>query len=250
MTLRQRWKQTSLPNKLLVIIGGFAAFATFLSVGLAYFQYRLAVQSSEEMDRQIEKFIVTTQQMVGEIQTANANQVTAMTDSTAQSKAAIESAYDIGAMQLEQQREAMRIERRAWIGVTEMQDLTISAGVPVGFRVIITNSGQTPGFITQSTVRARYQPIEETFSAVYTGVNFSSRSVVHPGMRISTGAGEGRPVTETDVAAIRSEGGRFYIFGEIRYQDVFGVEHMTRYCQYVQPDLRTLSWCDSYNEAD
>jgi hypothetical protein len=50
MTLRQRWKQTSLPNKLLIITGALVAFGTVFYAGAAAVQIHILNESLRQSD--------------------------------------------------------------------------------------------------------------------------------------------------------------------------------------------------------
>jgi len=53
MTHWQRWKQISLPNKLLVVASILMAFGTLFYGGVAIFQYRMMREQSETAKRQL-----------------------------------------------------------------------------------------------------------------------------------------------------------------------------------------------------
>ncbi len=41
-----------------------------------------------------------------------------------------------------------------------------------------------------------------------------------------------------------------YFFGEIRYKDVFGVDHWTHFCTSYVPETKGGTPCGVYNETD
>lgn len=145
MNLLQRWRQTSLPNKLLVEVGAIAALSALLCAGLLGAQLWLNDKSSKELSAQVDKLITAGNAMVGTLQSGNAQQTKT----------------------LEAQREAMKLERRAWVGAVAVHNIRLEAGKPFGLTVHIKNSGATPARITSSRLRTRAFVIPERFVAEY-----------------------------------------------------------------------------------
>ena len=55
--------------------------------------------------------------------------------------------------------------------------------------------------------------------------------------------------TASDVVAIRAGRIRIYSFGELRYFDVFGKRHTTRFCG-LYDGVQRFGACRNYNDAD
>jgi hypothetical protein len=63
MNLRQRWKQTTIANKLMVWTTVVVAFGAVFQAGMAFFQYRLMKESGKQTSEQTDKLIAATQRM-------------------------------------------------------------------------------------------------------------------------------------------------------------------------------------------
>src|SRR5579862_4515411 len=60
MTLLERWKKTSLPNKLLVETGALVAFGTLFYAAAAFVQVHLMKQSAKDSAEQVERLVGST----------------------------------------------------------------------------------------------------------------------------------------------------------------------------------------------
>jgi len=52
------------------------------------------------------------------------------------------------------------------------------------------------------------------------------------------------------IAAYKSGAVVLYVFGEIRYEDIFKEPHVTRFCMYLVPSLAGFTDCSVYNEVN
>jgi hypothetical protein len=244
MTLRERWKKTSLPNKLLIIVGCFSALMASLSVAVSYWQYKLAEQSDISTTIQVNRLIAA-------MNTANSNQLLAIEKALESSKASITATTTTAADDLNFQREAMRLERRAWVGALGIPTPTVQAGTPIRFQVQIRNSGSTPAKIQSARMQTRTFGINQPFVARYDELKTPpSRLVLQPDMTVGFTRVGPIPLTPELITAITTAPTqRIYVFGEIEYTDIFERRHRTIFCQWLDTD-RTFKWCDTYNEAD
>jgi hypothetical protein len=63
MKVTQRWKQTSLANKMLVVTSSFMAFGTVFYAGAAIFQIHILRQSAQQTSQQTEKLITASERL-------------------------------------------------------------------------------------------------------------------------------------------------------------------------------------------
>ncbi len=98
MRIFQRWKQTALHNKALVLTGVIVAVGTLVYTGAAVFQYCLMKQAAKENSDQIDKIISEAKSIA---KTAK--------DGLVQSKRALDASIEIS-----------RSDQRAWVGMTEI----------------------------------------------------------------------------------------------------------------------------------
>jgi hypothetical protein len=234
MNLRQRWKQTALHNKLLVGIGAFAVFSTLLNIFVLVVQSRIS-------GAQTDRLIAAGDATVRNLAQANRQQLKAAED-----------ALKIAADNLAAQSERLRLERRAWVGVTGLRELRLEPDKPSSFTAEVRNSGATPARITSVRIQARVVAPSDKFVARYVApVETPSTLVLQPGMTVGLPQKGRQNLTQADVRLLGDEtAARAYVFGEILYRDVFDRSHFTRFCMRIEADLKTSKWCDTYNEAD
>jgi hypothetical protein len=238
VTIKQRWKQTSLANKLLIIVGAFAAFSTGLSVMLAYFHYGLATRSSEETSIQINRIIQAADSMSNAMQVANENQMMAIEKATENSQAAIEATAKIAADQLKSQRDAYQLEQRAWLS------LNVRINQAGQIRLPIANSGVTPAFDVIGTVMYSVSR-PENLQAV-TEATWARMPQVRLGTipRQETGR-ELMPASDltADETARYKAGQRLYVFARLRYCDAFGYQHRLEICTFSLANNPDIAYC-------
>ena len=245
VNLRQRWTQTSLPNKLLIEVGAIAALSALLNVFVLAFQVWLSDRSAKEAAAQTNKLIAAGEAMVRNLEQANRQQLKATEDTLS---ATMKTASD----NLAAQREAMHLERRAWVGVTGLREISLEVDKPSSFTAEVRNSGATPARITLVRIQAHALAPSATFAARYVDpVESPSTLVLQPGMTAGLPHRGRQNLTPADVKLLREgTAARVYVFGEIRYRDVFDRPHFTRFCMRIEADLKTSKWCAIHNEAD
>jgi hypothetical protein len=229
MTLLQRWKQTSVANKLLVYTGALVAFGTLFYAVAAVLQVRLMKDSAQETAKQTDK-LITEAQRIAET----------MEENNRQNKMALDASI-----------EQARLDQRAWISLKGLKfDNELKAGVLNPFRLTFTNSGKTPA----QYVRLKYTShmhIPGKPDVVSTHLADEEYSL-GPGREAEFRFHTVPPkLNQTDVNGFES--GTFILTcsGEVTYQDIFGKLHKTAFCGFYKPDLRpSFALCSSGNYAD
>lgn len=146
-----------------------------------------------------------------------------------------------------------RLNQRAWVGPTSVDDFAIQDGKPIAIKVRITNSGKTPALHCTGVIRAKTVPAKDKFVPTYPVGSTSedeSIEVIQPGMTIPLETGPSPPMNTTTINSFNAGTYNLYVFGKISYVDVFGTPHATHYCFVLNPDLRGLSGCNTYNDAN
>lgn len=142
---------------------------------------------------------------------------------------------------------ASRTDQRAWIGVLGYSDLNITAGAMIRMRVMISNSGKTPALKVKTNITGKLIRPDERFVPTYAApYNVESASVIQPGASAGMVA-IGDPFTATDVGMINDRRLIFYMYGKIRYEDIFKIEHLTTFCGYYDPMTTSFTACASYH---
>ena len=157
-------------------------------------------------------------------------------------------------------QDAMRVEQRAWIGVTNIHLIEdMKAEMPIGVVAVMVNSGRTVALDMKVTM------------IVHTNVGYLDIAdyATHPtelGGQIKFGLKA--PVmnmfpTQTmnlpgysgvaDAEAVQAiHDGRRLVYGSgwITYKDIFNRPHETRFCGVYVPDDKVFTACDTFNYAD
>jgi hypothetical protein len=195
MTLRQRWKNTSLPNKLLVLTGALVA------IGTLYQGYVLHES---------------------------------LTQSTV----------------------ALQNDQRAWIAIESMDVTLLEANRPLKTEVKIINVGKTiaidlyyPGAVQTSWTQLDIEKFERSTrmppatAPMRAGALFQNIDVTVP-------AETNVPLTSQQVDAIKDRRLLVYLFGDIRYKDIFQQPHTTQYCGIFVPATLKFEDCAQHNTVD
>lgn len=123
MKLLQRWKQTALHNKALVMTSVLVAFGTLFYAGAAAFQVWLMKQTSKDSAAQVERLVGTTNAAINKAVGASGTAITealrqnkqAMDAAMSQSKAALDASTKQSKAALDATVEQSNLDRRSWI---------------------------------------------------------------------------------------------------------------------------------------
>lgn len=154
--------------------------------------------------------------------------------------------------------ENSHLEQRAWIGPTLVlpaeyteggKKIYIKEGHPINCGVVITNSGKTPALNVQHSIAVQaLKRGEKPLLKETTGQR--DISVLQPGTTLTIHYPPIIGVSKANVAALSSGQDILFMYGIIRYDDIFKKTHLTKFCMYLAPDLATFSSCPYYNETD
>ena len=148
---------------------------------------------------------------------------------------------------VETMRENLRLEERAWVG-------PLSAVVQGNFKIgnktqvvlRIANTGKTPAIVTDAPIVLRPVPNGEDVK-FFLPKSVAERALLLPGMVEEKKVG---PLDSAPLLQDLKDGTRvLHVWGEIRYEDMFGRKHRTGFCFFFGDDLATHP-CASYAYAD
>lgn len=237
MNFKQRWKQTTLSNKLMVITTAIVAFWTFFYTIVAVLQWQLMERSGEQTAFQIEKLITEANKIA-----ESSRAVSKQSENTLNTV--------IG---------NFRLEQRAWVGPIlvkppeyKNQDgklVYVKEGEPIKCGLVIKNSGNTPA------KRVEYSIVVQTLKCpeeptIKESTGKKDITLLQPNMTISTSYPPITGVSKMDIEKLEKEIDRLYMYGIVRYEDIFNIEHWTKFCLYLSPNLTTFSLCQNNNETD
>lgn len=147
--------------------------------------------------------------------------------------------------------EAMRLQQRAWVFVTEIRASELQAGRPLDITLGFKNTGRTPArnvqIATQVDSLPKGRDPEPRLEKAY------SRGIIPPEgtvfANIGNGNGHSQGLTQEDLQAIKSGDLVVWAYGTLTYDDVFEVRQATMFCYRLQPDGHTFAVAEVYNDA-
>lgn len=263
MSRWQRWKQTTIANKWLVLTGVIVASGTLAQVGIAFFSYRMFVAGSKETGTQIGRIIEAADRIATSAKTSNQQQLTAITESGRQNKATLDSAAKLALQQLETQRQEMQQDQRPWVGLQSVSCQQCSTDAGGSFKVgavvvVLANTGKTPA--TQMTIEAATSTRRTTDPIPDLQPNpgqLATHEVLAPNATRPIDIEKGlfferQPFRIEDLQrvppVVRRDGGVVYLVGRITYRGGNPAEeYVTRFC-LVNIRGTDLTYCQTGNE--
>ena len=127
--------------------------------------------------------------------------------------------------------------------------LAFTLGESVDVQMPLTNAGATPALDMQ--VQLHLNVFTGAFPVQLPPVVFaesSSKGLCSPGHNLSTT--ENITISADELRAIETGFATFVIWGGCRYRDVFGDNHMTRFCYRYLPKMKSTVIASDFNEAN
>lgn len=142
------------------------------------------------------------------------------------------------------QYRATRIAERAWVVCQAPDPPPPNQEGDVAIRWVVENKGRTPAWVTSMGSAARIIKADDALpdEPPYTmaGPFTSEGAVLPPNAKASRGVN----IPAANMAAVEHgyEGQEYvlYLFGIVKYRDIFGSEHETRYCFFFKPGPTNL----------
>jgi len=263
MTLIQRWKQISLPNKLLIQTGALVAFGTLFYAGAAAVQVCLMRQAARDSAAQVERLSKATDDA---IKTAVDTSGQSLDKSLAQSKASFDAvvaeeraALDASAKQskaaLDASVDSARVDQRAWMDLIIFAPQFFQADRPFSTNAQVKNLGKTParsimaGWDFTGIPRGRLPSFDDGTLHL---VNFGMLPPQGPGI-LPVEITPGHPddiLGEPRFNAIRSGDLTVFYWGRINYDDMFGYHHWLQFCYIYNVPHTHFDLCGMHNAID
>jgi hypothetical protein len=236
-------------NFWLVVVG-------FLGIGLAFWQTTIARDSADAAKTAADaakEGLTETRKATAAAETAARaaeNQLPIQIRQLDLARENLVSSNRAAADQLGSQREALRLERRAWVGADQALKPVIQAGQPVSVAVQFVNVGQSPGLRIESINRLDPVQVGEVFTPTFPDLGRRPSSpTLLPGMRTTANVVSSWTVTDARLSAIKNGQLTVYLYGRIRYRDIFDQPRESGYCMFVTRDLNGFQFCDDHNYA-
>lgn len=257
MTIFQRWKQTALHNKALVISGAIVALGTAVSTLAVISQIYIAVQNNKSTSQQLDRLI-----QAANIQAGAANSFAA---STSNINSGISGAVDKLNLQVAALGRVSKDIEVANKNVTEADRPWMGAVASVGnfevgkkptFTVIFINSGRRAARVDFTATRARWYPkFPVNPDSEYIYDTTPSTSIVVPGQQLLSPSQLPSPLSQAEMDAMVSGALTYFFFGKIEYRDTRTNDaYWTHVCIRYLPAMKNDAdngWrnCAEYNEV-
>jgi hypothetical protein len=140
-------------------------------------------------------------------------------------------------------QETAERQLRAYIVPEKVTATVMKIGLSPEVQVQLRNSGQTPAYRVMINTLIGIRPATTPASELDWNIPMS-RATVAPNMEIFILGGGSRllkPLTQTDVDAIKDGRSIFYVYGEVRYADAFGNNRTTKYSYVFRRTYRRSS---------
>jgi hypothetical protein len=202
--------------------------------------------SAEQTDRLIEQAIEQANHAAEQARAANMAACAAKTSSESFAQVANSSVQNIHLAQ-----QAMHMEQRAWVFVTETRASELQIGQPLSITIGFKNTGRTPARNVQ--IAAHLEPLPQGQMPDPNLEKTQSRGVIPPNgtifVVISTGRKHAEGVTEQGLKAITTGELVIWVYGTITYDDIFETRQATMFCYMLHPDGKTFAAAEVYNDA-
>jgi hypothetical protein len=170
-------------------------------------------------------------------------------------------------------RQNFEVDQRAWIEYTKKPDVpggvtrtvNITSGQPIYYPFSFKNTGKTPAKNLEMTVFVDVFPALQ--APDLNNVDEPSKDPIHADITLGVlpanedtvqviwrgDSATHAPVLATDaeMKMVASGTGYFVVFGIIKYQDIFGVHHWTKFCDWNGHNGNFATFaCTQYNDQD
>lgn len=235
-SFRRSWRAASPLTKLEVVFAGIIATATFAYCCFSGWQLVLLRQQ-----------IGLTQVAVQQAKTDNATAIDAQQKIAQNSLAKSQQNFQ---QSMDSASEQTRLDQRAWVSVTEVTGIP-EVEKPWHVQVLIRNTGKTVAkgvrlqSITEQVVKGKqpdYIPIQAP----------GAPGVISPGSFAvnDIAVSKGAAVPQRIYDAYMTKDLRLFVSGTIRYMDIFGVGHVTKFCYFYSVPEKLYFPCNSHNDAN
>ena len=150
MTIFQRWKQTALHNKALVITGVIVAVGTLLSTGIVVVQIWIMRSNNRATSEQTKKLIQAANTQAS-VASHFATSASGINNHTADAVDQFRRLADESKESIKATQDVMRHDQRAWVGLAHVDELQpFDEEHYPKFAIRFVNSGKTPATNVQT----------------------------------------------------------------------------------------------------
>ncbi len=237
MTIWQRWKQTAIHNKALVLTSVLVAFGTLFYAGAAAFQLWLMDQSSLHTDKQV-GYIIGNMNWLARSMNESVKKAEQNNREIAQN------AQD--AMNAAQGQ--MRLDERAWVVLRGIGPAP-ALDQPWNLSATFTNTGKTPAKNVEWWCTV--ETAKDEHSLAFRHAKFENPALLAPNDQQACVL---RPlktpkVTQAALDQLKNPQSGLFLYGAVIYTDVFNQSHWLTFCGKLGADETGWETCQSGNDT-
>ena len=140
--------------------------------------------------------------------------------------------------------EALKVDRRAWIGLSDANLAQPYSRTSIGMMFVFENSGKTPAAVDGIDVNVAAVDANANRRSKNSSWQAGSRSIA-PGAHDSLAVIEPAPLSNAGFAALVNRRVRHEFSIVVRYHDVFGAAHRTEVCKAIEGSGAAMTFADS-----
>jgi hypothetical protein len=244
MKLLQRWKQTAVHNKALVLTGAIVALGTIAQVGALVAQICITRANNVATGTQIGKLI----------EAANIQAHAAQRNVESAAKSA-QAASDLAAytkQSAEVARDALSLQDRPWIGLERVDVGKVEANDWVESRTWVSNYGHGPALQGTLLVSERILCGEFPKRPPYGNASGGTVTIMPNQLVATRKISLDSPLTTEQIRQISSQACGLYIYGRVKYLDTNTRPHWRHWCEMFKVGATESGFvsCTSYNDGD
>ena len=150
--------------------------------------------------------------------------------------------------ELSTMRTSIERAERAWVAPLPIKITEVKDKLPI-FSLPYQNSGKSPAFNSDVIGKtATGGPIPENDACKLTK-RANGGPVIYPGVTYITTFQNINAAIAKQIEAARTGGAIFYMLGCLRYDDAFGNQRFSKFCQLFVPEENVFKFCDGGNDA-
>jgi hypothetical protein len=145
---------------------------------------------------------------------------------------------------------SMKLDQRAWVGVSGVT-ANVKNDEPATFSIKIKNTGKTPA--NNVTGICRFEIVPQNGFPDFTklrSLSGETKNIIPPLHDVTLTFDTGFCITNDVINQVTNGMMQTYIYGVIRYHDIFGYRHWTTFCYYFSPDMTKYYPYKEHNDID
>jgi hypothetical protein len=233
-------------NRTLAWFTGALVVATFCTIGVGVWQAtisRTAANAARDA-------VIVASNTLTETQVSNGRQATLTDQARKDSNSASESNQKESDKALQAAIDNFHQQQRAWIAVVSVHGTKPELNKPFSAIVDVKDTGLTPAknVITDSAFAGYPKGMPVNFDF---GLSEHKLGILSPGGDRAITSSLGDSTKGIDQASVDQFAPlNIYVYGIIRYDDIYGFHHWITYCSQLSDDRSQYNFCEQHNDTD